>query len=91
LADEEAPGQEMAGEASETNLSFREAEVLQLIAEGMTNKQIADELSLSIKTVEKHRHALMGKLDLHSVADLVRYAISKKAIEGGCLEESVDG
>jgi DNA-binding NarL/FixJ family response regulator len=69
-------------------LSIREAEVLQLIAEGMANKQIAEELHLSIKTVEKHRHALMGKLDLHSVADLVRYAIARKTIEGECAEES---
>jgi Response regulator containing a CheY-like receiver domain and an HTH DNA-binding domain len=69
-------------------LSIREAEVLQLIAEGMPNKQIAEELHLSIKTIEKHRHALMGKLDLHSVADLVRYAIARKTIEGECAEES---
>jgi DNA-binding NarL/FixJ family response regulator len=69
-------------------LSIREAEVLQLIAEGMANKQIAEELRLSIKTIEKHRHALMGKLDLHSVADLVRYAIARKTIEGECAEES---
>jgi DNA-binding NarL/FixJ family response regulator len=73
---------------SAAKLSIREAEVLQLIAEGMANKQIANELHLSIKTVEKHRHALMGKLDLHSVADLVRYAIARKTIEGACAEES---
>jgi DNA-binding NarL/FixJ family response regulator len=74
--------------SSTTKLSIREAEVLQLIAEGMANKQIADELHLSVKTIEKHRHALMGKLDLHSVADLVRYAIARKTIEGACAEES---
>ncbi len=73
---------------SESQLTIREAEVLQLIAEGMTNKQMADELNLNVKTIEKHRHALMDKLDLHNVADLVRYAISKKAIEGSCMEES---
>ena len=72
---------------SATNLSIREAEVLQLIAEGMANKQIATELHLSVKTIEKHRHALMDKLDLHSVADLVRYAIAKKTIEEACAEE----
>jgi DNA-binding NarL/FixJ family response regulator len=77
-----------AGAHSPAKLSIREAEVLQLIAEGMANKQIANELHLSIKTVEKHRHALMDKLDLHSVADLVRYAISRKTIEGACAEES---
>jgi DNA-binding NarL/FixJ family response regulator len=54
----------------------------------MANKQIAVELDLSIKTVEKHRQALMGKLDLHSVADLVRYAVSRKTIEGAGAEES---
>jgi DNA-binding NarL/FixJ family response regulator len=79
-------GQSVA--SSGAKLSIREAEVLQLIAEGMANKQIAEELQLSIKTVEKHRHALMGKLDLHSVADLVRYAIARKTIEGECAEES---
>lgn len=72
----------------QADLSIREAEVLQLIAEGMTNKRIADELNLSIKTIEKHRHALMGKLDMHNIAALVRYAVSRKTIEGGCIEES---
>jgi DNA-binding NarL/FixJ family response regulator len=71
-----------------TNLSIREAEVLQLIAEGMANKQIAEELNLNVKTIEKHRHALMEKLELRNVADLVRYAISRKTIEAACVEES---
>jgi DNA-binding NarL/FixJ family response regulator len=73
---------------SESELTMREAEVLQLIAEGMTNKQVAEELNLSIKTIEKHRHALMEKLDIHNLADLVRYAVSRKTIEGACVEES---
>lgn len=71
-----------------TDLTIREAEVLQLIAEGMANKQIAQELNLSIKTIEKRRQALMGKLDLHTVADLVRYAISRKTIEEACVEDA---
>jgi two-component system, NarL family, nitrate/nitrite response regulator NarL len=86
--EKEMRGGQLAGARSAAKLSIREAEVLQLIAEGMANKQIANELHLSIKTVEKHRHALMDKLDLHSVADLVRYAISRKTIEGACAEES---
>ncbi len=64
-------------------LTSRESEVLQLIAEGMANKQIADELSISIKTVEKHRQQVMNKLHIHDVAGLTRYAISKGIIESG--------
>src|SRR5437879_1267392 len=64
-------------------LTSREAEVLQLIAEGKANKQIAAELSVSIKTVEKHRQQLMNKLDVHDIAGLTRYAISKGVIETG--------
>ena len=62
-------------------LSPRESEVLQLIAEGKLNKQIAGELNLSIKTVEKHRQRLMNKLGIHDIAGLTRYAISKGIIE----------
>jgi DNA-binding NarL/FixJ family response regulator len=62
-------------------LTSREAEVLQLIAEGKPNKQIASELSISIKTVEKHRQQVMNKLNIHDVAGLTRYAISKGIIE----------
>ena len=62
-------------------LSRREAEVLQLIAEGFANKQIADELEISVKTVEKHRQSMMNKLNIHEVAGLTRYAISKGIIE----------
>ena len=56
-------------------LSPREREVLQLVAEGHTNKEIAAKLCLSIKTVQTHRATLMDKLDLHSIAELTRYAI----------------
>jgi DNA-binding NarL/FixJ family response regulator len=62
-------------------LTSREAEVLQLIAEGFSNKQIASQLSISIKTVEKHRQQVMNKLNIHDVAGLTRYAISKGVIE----------
>jgi two-component system response regulator NreC len=62
-------------------LSPREQEVLQLIAEGYTNKQIAEILCISIKTVQSHRANIMDKLDLHDRSDLVKYAIRKKIIE----------
>jgi DNA-binding NarL/FixJ family response regulator len=62
-------------------LTSREAEVLQLIAEGFSNKQIAGELCISIKTVEKHRQQVMNKLNIHDVAGLTRYAISKGMVE----------
>jgi len=62
-------------------LTSREAEVLQLIAEGSSNKQIAAELAISIKTVEKHRQQVMNKLNIHDVAGLTRYAISKGLVE----------
>jgi DNA-binding NarL/FixJ family response regulator len=62
-------------------LTTREAEVLQLIAEGFSNKQIASELNISIKTVEKHRQQVMNKLNIHDVAGLTRYAISKGMVE----------
>ena len=63
------------------HLSSREAEVLQLIAEGKANKEIASELEISIKTVEKHRQHLMEKLHIHDTAGLTRYAISAGIIE----------
>jgi DNA-binding NarL/FixJ family response regulator len=62
-------------------LTSREMEVLQLIAEGEANKQIASELGIGIKTVEKHREHLMQKLDIHDTAGLTRYAIGAGIIE----------
>jgi len=56
-------------------LTLRESEVLKLIASGLTNKQIADKLFISIKTVETHRKNIMQKLDVHTIADLVKYTI----------------
>ena len=55
--------------------------MLQLVAEGAPNKQIAAELGISIKTVDKHRQQLMNKLDIHDIAGLTRYAISSGIIE----------
>ncbi len=56
-------------------LSAREREVLQLIAEGKSTREIAGDLNVSVKTVETHRRQIMEKLDLHSVAELTKYAI----------------
>ncbi len=58
-------------------LSGREREILQLIAEGNTNKEIASLLGLSVKTIENHRTRIMEKLEIHNVAGLTRYAISR--------------
>jgi DNA-binding NarL/FixJ family response regulator len=63
------------------SLTSREAEVLQLIAEGKANKETAAELGIGIKTVEKHREHLMQKLNSHDTAGLTRYAISAGIIE----------
>lgn len=63
------------------SVTSREAEVLQLVAEGSANKQIAATLEISIKTVEKHRQTLMDKLDIHDTAGLTRYAIATGVIE----------
>ena len=62
-------------------LTSREMEVLQLIAEGKANKETAAELSIGLKTVEKHREHLMQKLDIHDTAGLTRYAIAAGIIE----------
>jgi DNA-binding NarL/FixJ family response regulator len=62
-------------------LTSREMEVLQLIAEGKANKETAAELGIGMKTVEKHREHLMQKLDIHDTAGLTRYAISAGIIE----------
>ena len=70
--------------ANASRLTSREAEVLQLVAEGSANKQVAATLGISIKTVEKHRENLMLKLNIHETAGLTRYAI-----EAGIIESSV--
>ena len=62
-------------------LTSRESEVLQLVAEGSDNKQVAAELGISIKTVEKHRQHVMQKLNIHETAGLTRYAIAHGIVE----------
>lgn len=66
----------MAGETSTLDLlTPRQREILQMIAEGNTTKEVAERLNVSVKTVETHRAQLMERLDIHDVAGLVRYAI----------------
>ncbi len=67
--------------ANAAKLTPREMEVLQLVAEGKTNKESAADLHISIKTVEKHRQKVMEKLNLHDTASLTRYAIATGVIE----------
>ncbi len=65
----------------QAKLTSREVEVLQLIAEGRANKQVAAVLGISLKTVEKHRQNLMERLNIHNTAGLTRYAISAGVVE----------
>lgn len=62
-------------------LTDREREILQLIAEGHTNRKIADTLFISVKTVEAHRSNIMRKLNIHDITDLVKYAIKKGVVD----------
>ena len=62
-------------------LTPREREVLPLLAEGKSNKEVAVALNISVNTVETHRAKIMSKLDLHSISDLVRYAIRNRLID----------
>ena len=81
LHDQKLPARERPLRKRVARLTSRELEVLQLIAEGEANKQVAGELDISIKTVEKHRQSLMQKLNIHDVAGLTRYAIGAGIIE----------
>ena len=62
-------------------LTEREREVLTLIAEGLTSREIAERLVVSPKTVDRHRENIMGKLNMHSRVELVRYAIERGMID----------
>jgi RNA polymerase sigma factor (sigma-70 family) len=64
-------------------LTPRQREILQLIAEGNTTKEIAKKLEISVKTVETHRTQLMERLDIHDIAGLVRYSIRVGLVEVG--------
>lgn len=69
--------------SNEDKLTKRETEVLRLIAEGLTSKQIAERLSLSITTVNSHRTKIMKKLNIHEIVGLVKYAIQRSLIDLG--------
>ena len=64
-----------------SRLTTREREVVQLLAEGKSSKEVALALNISVKTAETHRANIMRKLELHSVSELVRYAIKNQIIE----------
>lgn len=70
-----------AARLSRTNLTARERETIQLLAEGKSNKEIAALLGISVKTVEHHRANIMHKLRLHSIGDVVRYAIRNEIVQ----------
>lgn len=74
------PRVEQAG-ATRSRLTPREREIVQLLAEGKSNKEVAVVLGISVKTAETHRTNIMRKLDLHSLSDLVRYAIRNKIVQ----------
>jgi len=75
---EEGTGNESG--STDDGLTRREREVLQLLAEGRTNKKVAEVLKISVKTAETHRARVMRKLRVASIADLVRYAIRNKIV-----------
>jgi DNA-binding NarL/FixJ family response regulator len=76
------PGDDPAAHrSSRSRVTPREREVLQLLAEGKSNKEVADILQISVKTAETHRANIMLKLDFHSVTELVRYAVRNKIIQ----------
>jgi DNA-binding CsgD family transcriptional regulator len=67
--------------AGTARLTPREREILQLLAEGNSNKEIAAKLGISVKTAETHRSRVMAKLNLNSIPDLVRYAVRNGIVE----------
>lgn len=70
-----------AAEMPHSALTPREREIIQLLAEGKTNKEVAVALGVSVKTIESHRANIMRKLHLQSLSDLVRYAIRNKIVQ----------
>jgi DNA-binding NarL/FixJ family response regulator len=79
--DSREAGYEPREEEAAAVLTSREREVIQLLAEGKTSKEVAVALHLSVKTAETHRTNLMRKLNLHSVADLTRYAVRNRIVQ----------
>ena len=68
-------------ESPRSRLTAREREIVQLLAEGKSNKEVAASLNISIKTAETHRTNIMNKLDLRSITELVRYAVRNNMVE----------
>jgi DNA-binding NarL/FixJ family response regulator len=68
-------------ESVRNRLTSREREIVQLLAEGKTSKEVAVALGISVKTAETHRSNIMRKLEMHSVSEIVRYAVKNKIIE----------
>ncbi len=62
-------------------LTSREREIVELVSEGKSNKEVSSSLGISVKTAEAHRANIMRKLDIHSVSDLVRYAVRNEIVE----------
>ena len=81
LRDATQPASLTGAEPTDRRLSLREREILQLLAEGKISKEVASILGISIKTAETHRANIMRKLELHNVADLLRYAVRNTIIE----------
>lgn len=75
------PGAAVSGDQRRSRLTPREREILQLLAEGKGNKEVADLLGISVKTAETHRANIMLKMDFHSITELVRYAVRNKIIQ----------
>ena len=75
------PARHMTGSAPTRRLTAREREILQLIAEGRTNKEVAARLAVTVRTVEAHRANMMKKLDLHSTGQLVLYAVRNNIVQ----------
>jgi len=69
------------GDMDQADLTAREKEVLVLIAQGLTNGEISDKLTISVKTVDRHRENMMRKLNVHNRIDLVKYALKKGLID----------
>ncbi len=74
------PGNDLP-ESVRDRLTSREREIVQLLAEGKSSKEVASSLGISVKTAETHRANIMRKLQLHTVTDLVRYAVRNQIIE----------
>lgn len=81
LRQPERSNNETAESGGRSRLTAREREIVQLLAEGKSNKEVAQMLNISIKTAETHRTNIMNKLDLRSITELVRYAVRNNIVE----------